>query len=521
MIARITNSILILTLLMPFTAGAVSDTFTISQSIITTDNDAPSIPANLSATAVATTQIDLSWDASTDNIAVAGYQVFRDNVQVATSTGTSYSDTGLTPNTLYTYYVTAFDDADNISASSTSASATTLSEVAPEEEDEDTSANGRSGDSILPELVSLSIVPTENAAVITWETNIYTRGVVQWGETASYELGSTVAETFAKKHSTVVTDLSPGTFYELSIGAITTYGKTFSLVKTRFKTFALPDTSPPPNVWNFHARRDGDDVQLTWDNPHDTDFDHVRIMRSGTFFPSDPYDGFLIYEDTGESYRDKDAAVDGGTVFYTAFVYDTNGRISSGAVAYVVIDGEDVFKAEPVPGEAPIDFGILHFFQDGKELPKQADGRVIIDASRQLTAVIAYDALPERLKTAVVTLADPNDPNRIFSFLLRINEAKDAYLATIAPLSRAGFYPLSFSMFDYEQQKLSTVHGAIEAKLPDTASRERSLPAIIAGINPYLFWLILLILLIVAHQLMKDRNRKQRLTLDDPAPGAT
>ena len=82
---------------------------------------------NLVATAINTSQINLSWTASTDNVGVTGYKIFRGGVQVGTATTNSYSDTGLSPSTAYTYTVSAYDAAGNNSAQSPSASATTLS----------------------------------------------------------------------------------------------------------------------------------------------------------------------------------------------------------------------------------------------------------------------------------------------------------------------------------------------------------------------------------------------------------
>lgn len=89
------------------------------------DTQAPSAPTNLTATAASSSQINLSWTASTDNVGVTGYRVFRDGVQVATPTGTSYSDTGLTASTAYSYTVKAIDAASNLSANSNTATATT------------------------------------------------------------------------------------------------------------------------------------------------------------------------------------------------------------------------------------------------------------------------------------------------------------------------------------------------------------------------------------------------------------
>ena len=79
----------------------------------------------LTASAVSTSQIDLSWNAATDNVGVTGYNIYRDGTLLTTSTTTSYSDTGLSASTTYSYQVSAFDAAGNEGALSTSASATT------------------------------------------------------------------------------------------------------------------------------------------------------------------------------------------------------------------------------------------------------------------------------------------------------------------------------------------------------------------------------------------------------------
>ncbi len=89
------------------------------------DTIPPSQPSNLTLTVVNSSRIDLSWTASTDNVRVAGYQVWRGNTPIATVNTTSYSDTGLSECTTYTYTVKAFDAADNVSADSSPSSAKT------------------------------------------------------------------------------------------------------------------------------------------------------------------------------------------------------------------------------------------------------------------------------------------------------------------------------------------------------------------------------------------------------------
>jgi len=93
----------------------------------TIDITMPTAPTNLSATTISTSQINLAWTASTDNIGVAGYKIFRNGNQIATSTIASFNNTGLTASTTYTYIVQAFDFNSNVSANSNSVIATTLS----------------------------------------------------------------------------------------------------------------------------------------------------------------------------------------------------------------------------------------------------------------------------------------------------------------------------------------------------------------------------------------------------------
>ena len=103
---------------------------------VTPEIQPPAAPANPTATAVSTSQINLFWNASTDNIAVMGYLLERcqgstctNFAQIATPTGTSYHDTGLAANTAYRYQVRARDAAGNQSAYSAIVSATTQVET--------------------------------------------------------------------------------------------------------------------------------------------------------------------------------------------------------------------------------------------------------------------------------------------------------------------------------------------------------------------------------------------------------
>jgi chitinase len=61
----------------------------------------------------------LSWNASTDNVGVTGYRIYRDGIQVADVSSTTYQDTGLSKDTTYVYTISAYDAVGNESSQST------------------------------------------------------------------------------------------------------------------------------------------------------------------------------------------------------------------------------------------------------------------------------------------------------------------------------------------------------------------------------------------------------------------
>ena len=105
--------------------GLLGTLWTSNPVTVTVSNDttAPSVPTGLTAAAVSSSQINLSWTASTDNVGVSGYRVFRGGTQIATTSTTSFANTGLSASTTYSYTVAAYDAAGNLSAQSSAASA--------------------------------------------------------------------------------------------------------------------------------------------------------------------------------------------------------------------------------------------------------------------------------------------------------------------------------------------------------------------------------------------------------------
>ncbi|MFJ6197010.1 glycoside hydrolase family 9 protein [Micromonospora sp. NPDC092111] len=93
------------------------------------DTSPPTVPGTPTASAVGTNGLTLGWGASTDNVGVTGYRVYRQtwpvDTVVATVAGTSHQVTGLTPATSYTFYVVALDAAGNLSTPSPTVTVTT------------------------------------------------------------------------------------------------------------------------------------------------------------------------------------------------------------------------------------------------------------------------------------------------------------------------------------------------------------------------------------------------------------
>ncbi|MBW7676142.1 endonuclease [Chryseobacterium chendengshani] len=90
------------------------------------DTQVPTVPTNLTTSNPTSNTISLSWTASTDNVGVVAYDIYKDGVLYATVSGTTATISGLNPSTTYNFYVIAKDAAGNASAASNIGSGTTL-----------------------------------------------------------------------------------------------------------------------------------------------------------------------------------------------------------------------------------------------------------------------------------------------------------------------------------------------------------------------------------------------------------
>ncbi|MCG1036975.1 endonuclease [Polaribacter sargassicola] len=96
---------------------------------ITSDDEAPTVPTNVSLSNITTSTIDVSWTASTDNEAVSKYEIYVDGTLNGQTSDINYTITDLTPNTTYAISVLAKDLASNKSAQSTAVNGTTTTDT--------------------------------------------------------------------------------------------------------------------------------------------------------------------------------------------------------------------------------------------------------------------------------------------------------------------------------------------------------------------------------------------------------
>ncbi|MDX1766308.1 MAG: Ig-like domain-containing protein, partial [Candidatus Saccharimonadales bacterium] len=136
---------------------------TLSSTVTVTieDTQSPTTPQNLREDSTGLTTATISWDASSDNVAVTGYSVYREGAVIGSTGSTSYSDSGLTPNTTYQYTVQAYDAAGNTSSQATPLDVTTDADVTGPSVSITNPADG----STISDTVSVNVSASDNIAV--------------------------------------------------------------------------------------------------------------------------------------------------------------------------------------------------------------------------------------------------------------------------------------------------------------------------------------------------------------------
>lgn len=100
------------------------------------------------------------------------------------------------------------------------------------------------------------------------------------------------------------------------------------------------------------------------------------------------------------------------------------------------------------------------FIQIGEPVKKVSAGNIVtVNGRKHLTIALDYDAVPEVLKTIGMSLLDIRQENRVLSFILRLDNERQAYTATLAPFESDGIFPFNIHLLDYSNHRVKTMSG--------------------------------------------------------------
>jgi chitodextrinase len=518
--------------LLPNLLLAVSDEFTMKV-LVGDDIMPPTTPTLLSVVPVASSQIDVIWSTSVDNYLLSGYVLSRDGLPLATTTLTSFIDTGLAPETLYTYEVYAFDASGNISTTSNQLATTTL--AVPVVATSTPTVNNPTSSTKVVALKDLQIITGQTRANLIWQTNFPSRYALRWGQTESYTGGYVLNDVYRTDNETTITDLEPGTRYYYELLGYSPNGIAMVLSRGQFTTQASSQPTYVPNVARLEGEALGNDVVLKWLLPETTAINSIRVVRSHLGFPTDIYDGAIVFDGIGTTIKDIGALEFYTSQYYSVFVVGEDGTISSGAVvlvrqneAVVIQSGEGVATSPvststpglPVTEEIPL-FGLELqniILEQGEQKYSFLSEEIGLVNTQEFTISIGREALPEHLKSIIVTLLDPTDQRRSYSFLLRINKTGNAYEATIAPLMVVGASRLQVEIFDFERKLVGRYRKPIELINPPSTVAPVIFPdAILATAKdswPILTGMLLVMSLIMFLIWRRKNETEDKLSVD-------
>jgi chitodextrinase len=276
------------------------------------DAEAPTAPWWLRATA-GTGQVELRWFGSSDNVAVAGYRIYRNGTQVGTvdSSARLYVDTGVVGSLSYT--VRAFDGAGNLSTASNTATATVADSVKP------TAPSALSGTGTPGQVVLNWTGSTDNVGVTGYR--IYRNGT---------QVGSALGNLTTFTH----TNLTSGT-YSYTVRAIDAAGNLSD--PSNAASVTVPDSTKPSKPGSLKATAGTGQAVLTWkastDNVAVTGY---RIYR-GTTQVGAVAGNVLTYTDTGVV----------GSLSYTVRAIDAAGNLSDPSNTATVTVADSVKPTAP------------------------------------------------------------------------------------------------------------------------------------------------------------------------------
>ncbi|MHB8481737.1 MAG: fibronectin type III domain-containing protein [Nitrospiria bacterium] len=282
------------------------------------DTVPPSIPSGLTVVLTSDSQIGLSWTASTDNVAVAGYEVYRNGTKVATVGGTAFTDSGLRPLTQYNYQVLAFDLAGNKSSLSAGLKVSTLADTVPP-----TPPSGLTATAVSPSQINLSWMPgSDDIGVAGYEVWRSTDGALY------IHIANVTGTAFSSA------GLSPSSVNYYYVKTYDAAGNS-SIPSNVASAVTLADTVPPSAPLGLHAVTvSGSEIDLWWFDS----VDNVGVAGYQIWRSTDNLNFTRFATSTTSGYADKGLTTI-QTYYYYVKAYDVSGNISGpSGTAYAVND---------------------------------------------------------------------------------------------------------------------------------------------------------------------------------------
>lgn len=357
------------------------------------DTTAPSAPGTPTLSVVSSSQINLSWTASTDTVGVTGYRVERCSgsttcssySQIATPTTNSYSNTGLSASTIYRYQVRAVDAAGNLSAYSAAASATT-------EAPADTAAPTISA-------IALSGI-SASGATVAWTTSESADTQVEYGLTTSYGNTTALNSSLVTSHSATISGLSAGTSYHYRVKSKDAAGNLAVSGDNVLATQTLPDTTAPSVPTGVKVTpTSGSQIQVSWNASTDptgvgqavSGVSGYQVFRGATLVNTAASTAYLDSSLTpGVSYGYQVAAVDtaGNVSAKSASVSTTTPLLSLSVQRRIVLN------LEGAPANKKNVAGTIEFLNPSNTSSKVFQSSFTTDTSGQYLIDVPAGLLP-------------------------------------------------------------------------------------------------------------------------------
>ncbi len=302
------------------------------------DRSAPTMPTAVSAKHV-TGGVELAWDASTDDVGVARYEVHRgtgpdftvDSATLLGTTSTTTFNDATAPVGEVSYKVVALDSSGNRSQPSDAVTFTVTDQQAPS----------------APEGLAAQTVGTDVS--LTWSASEDNVGVTGYDIYRGDKSGFDPSESAKIGESTELAftdeDLDPGTYYYVVVAEDAAGNRSNASIETSLG-HRLVDAIAPTQPSDLAATMSDGNVQLSWAaSTDDIGVTGYRVYRgsSADFVPSS---STLLGQTTALAYLD--SAVPAGTWYYKVIAQDAAGNVSSPASASVAIADD---SAPTAPGD--------------------------------------------------------------------------------------------------------------------------------------------------------------------------